>query len=281
VRARLFLWTALFLCLAGQAPAETVPPPATPEGVLSFAQALLRSGESFRAVTEYLRFLHHYPDHPEVPTAVEGLGSAYAQAGRWDEAVSAFFRLSELAPGDRSRRMLGSALYRARRYPESAQVLLGSGPREADSTLGTLAALRAGAPDPLPRSARADVADEYRGLEKKSPALAGTLSAALPGAGHLYADRPRDAAVSFVVNGLFLWGTYEAVRKEEWALAGVLGLFELGWYTGNIVSAVNAAHKWNQREEGRFFERWEAGALPQWGLVLAPSAAGVALAWRW
>ncbi|HSH71097.1 MAG TPA: hypothetical protein VK997_14345, partial [Deferrisomatales bacterium] len=100
-------------------------------------------------------------------------------------------------------------------------------------------------------------------------------------AGHLYCDRPRDGMVSLVLNGVFLWGTYAAVQQEQWALAGILGFFELGWYSGNIVSAANAAHKWNRREQGRFLREWEGGFLPQWNLALLDGGFGGALSWRW
>ncbi|MDW7708879.1 MAG: hypothetical protein SCH98_00280 [Deferrisomatales bacterium] len=280
-RRRGGVWGALLLLLvlsaAAPTRAEEAAPPATPEGILSFAQALLAAGESFRAATEYLRFLHHFGEHPQVLRAVEGLGRAYAQAGRWDEAAAAFGRLPD---GEEARWLLGSALYRGERYTDAARVLLTPGAPPASATLGTLALLRVGA-ERLSEGARADLADQYRELPRKSPRAAGTLAAVLPGAGHLYTDRPRDAAVSFFLNAAFLWGTYEAARREQWALAGVLGFFELGWYSGNIASAVNAAHKWNRREEGRFFRSREEGALPRWGLVLGPGVTGAGLSWAW
>ncbi len=270
---------ALFVLLLawGTAGAAEPPPPATPEGALSFAEVLLSAGESFRAVTEYQRFLHHFPTHPEQDRAWKGMGVAYAQAGRWEEAAACFGRLP---PEDDSRRLLGAALYQGQRYGDAAGLLLANPEGEAEATLGTLAVLREGLTE-LPAGARQDLIDEFQGLPRKRPATAGTLAAVVPGAGHLYCGRPRDAAVAFVLNAAFIWGTYEAARREEWALAGVLGAFELGWYSGNVVSAVNAAHKWNRREEGQFFRKWEAAALPAWRLSLAPGAAGLSLAWAW
>lgn len=292
---------ALFLALAaapsgagteggtgpGNAPgsAPAAPAPATAEGLLSFADALLAAGESFRAATEYLRFLHHFGDGPEAGRALEGLGRAYAQAGRWDEAAATFRLLAQggargVVEVAQARRLLGSALYRGERYEDAARVLLAPGAEPAAVALGTLALLRAGRTTEA-EAARPDLAAAYGALPRKNPATAGTLAAVLPGAGHLYADRPRDAAVSFLLNAAFLWGTYEAVRREQWALAGVLGLFELGWYSGNVASAVNAAHKWNRREEGRFFRSREEGLVPRWGIVLGSGAAGATLAWGW
>ncbi len=272
---------ALALLLATGAWAKP-PPPATPEGVLSFADTLLRSGDSFRAATEYLRFLHHFPEDPRAPRALEGLGRAYALAGRWAEAAGAFARLSREAPSPEARRLLAGALYRGGRPLEAARLLLAPGAGEPDRVLGTLALLRAGRPREALPGVRTDIVEKYEALPRKSPFTAAALAAVLPGAGHLYVGRPRDAAVSFVLNGVFLWGTWRAARNEQWALAGVLGLFEAGWYGGNVVSAANGAHKWNRREARRFFSRWEAGVMPRWDLVVLPGGGGaLRVSWRW
>jgi hypothetical protein len=160
-------------------------------------------------------------------------------------------------------------------------VLLGPGGDADDATLGTLALLRGGLGASAPSNARQDLAAEYAGLPRKSPALAGGLSAVLPGAGHLYCDRPRDALVSFLLNASFLWATVAAAERDQWALAGILGFFELGWYGGNVVSSVNAAQKWNRREEQRFFEKHEAGLVPAWSLLPLREGVGATLAWSW
>jgi tetratricopeptide (TPR) repeat protein len=279
----------LAIWFGGQAPAETPPPPSTPEGTLSFANSLLHGGESFRAATEFGRFLHHFPGHPATGDALEGLGRAFASAGRYGEAANTFRRLLREDTRDgkaaETRWLLGSALYQDKQYAEAAATLLAeesSGPAaDATAVLGTLALLRGDPAAKLPPTARRDLAESYRNLPSKSPALAGTLSALLPGAGHFYCDRPRDGTVSFLLNGVFLWGTYAAVKREEWALAGVLGFFELGWYSGNIVSSANAAHKWNRREQGRLLREWEGISLPQWHLALRDGEVGATLSWRW
>lgn len=282
-RRRLFAAAALLAATLATLPGRGAepPPPSTAEGVLSFAEALLEGGDSFRAATEFLRFLHHFPEDPAVPKALRGLGDAYARAGRWDDAAETFGRLFQTTRSEEDRRFLGAALYRGGRYGETADLLLSPGANEAARTLGTLALIRMGAPTELPRNARRDMAEAFSQLPRKSPTTAGGLSAVLPGAGQLYADRPRDALLSFVLNGGFLWATYEAARRDQWALAGILGFFEVGWYAGNIVSAANAAHKWNRREEGRFYQRWEGGALPSWSLSAAPGALGLVAEWRW
>jgi tetratricopeptide (TPR) repeat protein len=87
---------------------------------------------------------------------------------------------------------------------------------------------------------------------KKSPAVAGTLSAILPGAGHLYAGRPGKAASSFLLNALFIAGAVIAFQNDSPVLGGILVFFELGWYTGGIRSAAQAAREENQNQERKF-----------------------------
>ncbi len=271
--------TFLLGLLLAATPAIPSPPlPGTPSGILSFAEELLRAGDTFRAATEYLRFLHHFPRGEQAPAAWEGLGRAYALAGRWDEAAQAFQRLHQMRPTRRARRLWAGALYRAGRYGQAARVASEGEPGDPDRVLATLALLRAGRPGEAPLK---QVVDEYQALPRKSPATAGLLSALLPGAGHLYTGRPRDAGIALVLNGAFLWGTWQATRTDQWALAGILGALELGWYGGTISSSMNAAHKWNRREDERFFSRWETGVLPRWDLVLGPGGAGLTATWTW
>ncbi|OGP30192.1 MAG: hypothetical protein A2073_05215, partial [Deltaproteobacteria bacterium GWC2_42_11] len=89
-------------------------------------------------------------------------------------------------------------------------------------------------------------------LPKKSPETAGLLAAVLPGSGHFYVGRYRDGTVAFLLNAAFIWGAVSSFQRDNYAVGGILTFFEIGWYTGNIYSAVGAAHKYNRWEENRF-----------------------------
>jgi TM2 domain-containing membrane protein YozV len=91
-------------------------------------------------------------------------------------------------------------------------------------------------------------------IPQKSPAVAGTLAAILPGAGHLYTERPRDALVSFLLNGSFIWAAIELFRNNNYVAGGIVTFFEIGWYSGNIYSAVSSAHKFNRRVQDEFIQ---------------------------
>jgi hypothetical protein len=66
--------------------------------------------------------------------------------------------------------------------------------------------------------------------------MAGILAAVLPGAGHLYTDRPGDALVAFLLNGAFIWAAVELFRHENYV-------------TGNIYDAVNSAYEYNKSDK--------------------------------
>ena len=94
--------------------------------------------------------------------------------------------------------------------------------------------------------------DEIDRLPQKSPALAGTLAAVLPGSGHLYTERPKDALIAFLLNASFALAAVELYRHEHYTAAGVFLFFEIGWYGGNIYSAIGSAHKFNKRTRDEF-----------------------------
>lgn len=117
-------------------------------------------------------------------------------------------------------------------------------------------------------------------LSLKDPSTAGFLAGVLPGLGHAYVGRYRDAAAALIVNALFVWAALEAFDEDHVVLAGILGFLELGWYAGNIYSAVNSAHKHNRRlqEEfrGNFMDRLRIVPLLSDG-----GAVGLSLSFRY
>jgi hypothetical protein len=238
--------------------------------MLSFAEALLENKDSFRAATEFMRVIHFFPDDTDITAkALSGLGRSYASAGRWEDASGAYGALFNLEPTAENRHIYGTALYFASIYPPAVSILTGGETiPEANRTLATLAWIKSGEKAKTPAKLDAAIVAEHGRIPRKSPALAGVLSAVLPGSGHLYAERPRDAFMAFVVNSIFIWGTVSSANRgnEEAALA--LGAIELIWYSGTISGAVTGAQKWNHREEERFFERHESGNIPSfsfWG----------------
>jgi TolA-binding protein len=251
--------------------------------ILGFADALFNDGDYYRAITEYKRFLFFHPTDARAGHVQLQIGRAYLGAQQWAEARQTFtaiaqrhadpeiraeaaYRIGDTSfrqgrytqaiadlrsvverygrtlVGQRARYLLGWSYLRARQWPEATQTF------EAIDTTS-----------PLFPSSRtlADAAREAENLPRKSPALAGLMSALIPGTGHFYTGRFRDGAVALLLNGAFLAAGIEAVSANNEAAAGLLFFFEAAWYSGAIYGAVNAAQKYNRDIEERWLQSLE------------------------
>ena len=267
-----------------ESPAQDLP---VAEKQFAFAESLFGEKDYFRAITEYKRFLFLYPgDSDRAEAAQFRIGECYLRAERWEEAIEAFnvflrrypesVRVDEAllfrGTAEKKLKRFSEALssfdtvvdrdtrkYRDRGVYEGALLLLEQG----DWPQARERFLRVSGENPLARPAVV----YSGGLEKegeiptKSPAVAGTLAALLPGAGHLYTDRPKDALIAFLLNGAFIWAAIELFDDGNAVAGGVVTFFELGWYTGNIYSAVSSAHKYNRRMREDFLRILEEKAL--------------------
>lgn len=240
--------------------------------VVEFAEQLMREGEYYRAITEYRRFLFSYPDDPRQAMIHFRIGIALYRGQRYEDALLTFREVAARYPDTPYARQAwlwqGESLMRQTRYEAAGEVYTGILKHSAVDDLKHHAQYqrawtllyqrqwRAAAEDfrrvppesHLYRAAQHLAEEAPRGeqLLHKSPVLAGILSGILPGSGQLYNGRIGDALLAVFLNGLFVVGTIEAIQSDEFAIAGVLSFFEAAWYTGNIYSAVNGAHKHNR-----------------------------------
>ncbi len=243
--------------------------------VLQFADQLLQEGEYFRAITEYRRFRFDYPDDPRQAVALFRIGQAFYRGQQYEEALQTFRDVTQTYPDNPYGRQAwlwqGESLLQQTQYAVAEKTYTTYMERHTDASTIPYARYQRGwtllyrrqwqaataelqhIPDtsPLYPAAQQLALEAQEGSQrpKKSPLLAGALSAFLPGAGQLYNGRRGDAILTFLLNGLFIAGTIEAIQHDQLAIAGVLGFFEAGWYGGNVYSAVNGAHKHNRRAD--------------------------------
>ncbi len=87
------------------------------------------------------------------------------------------------------------------------------------------------------------------GAKTKSPFLAGTLSAVVPGLGKVYTENYGDALMAFLFTGINIWQAYRGFSKDGiksvhgWIFASLGAAF----YLGNIFGSVKAAKRHNQK----------------------------------
>ncbi len=250
------------------------------ERQFAFAEALFLEGDYFRAITEYKRFNFFYPGHRLCMKSDFRIAESYYKAKRWQEAIDA---LALFISRYRQSPMLVEALFlkgmaekELKKYNDalssfrdiikleskthtdkalyqSAVIYMDMG--EWDKASKTFLLIPKDSPLYTSANIISSGLDRIENIPQKSPAAAGTLAAILPGAGHLYVERPRDALLSFLLNGAFILAAVELFRHDNYWAGGGVTFFEIGWYTGNIYSAVSSAHKYNKRAREEFLER--------------------------
>ncbi|HAS82335.1 MAG TPA: hypothetical protein DCS43_06590, partial [Verrucomicrobia bacterium] len=247
---------------------------------LSFPDALFAEKDYYRAITEYKRVAHLHPATDVAANARYMIGLSYFRGEKWDAAQAAFQQLNRMeVPDPLARRallMMGECAYRngdygtaldlfqtfAVEHPEDPKAE-DAGMRMAQSYVhlekepfAVQQAERMITQDPpSERVARMHTAlQEIDRIPRKSPRLAGALSAVLPGAGQLYTGRSGDALLSFLLNSGLIIAAVVAFNNDEPVAGGLIAAVELTWYSGNIYGAVNAAHKYNRDQRSRFIE---------------------------
>ena len=262
-----------------------------PESIRAFGDHLFRQGDYYRAITEYERFAFLAPEHPDVAQVRLRIGEAYYFGEKWD-AAARIFRALETPETERDVQRT-AALYLAavamqqkdlQRATDLLEGFLAAHPDDpwrAD-VVGQLILLdlRSGRAEAAARrQAQANTAgiappapgpadlEEWRRLPRKSPLLAGSLSALLPGAGQAYVGHWSDALLAFGLNAAFFWGTYEAFERDEDVLGCFLLALDTTWYFGNVYNAANGARRVNQDRQKRFFENLDV----RYGLVFPPA----------
>ncbi len=135
----------------------------------------------------------HHPDADIRAEAAYRVGETSFEQGRYAQAIADLRPVAERYPqtpeGEQARYLLGWSYLRARQWPAASQ---------------TFATIDATSPLFPSSRALADAARAGEELPRKSPALAGLMSAVIPGTGHFYTGRWRDGTVALLLNGGFL-----------------------------------------------------------------------------
>ncbi|MBT8339817.1 MAG: hypothetical protein HKP58_07795 [Desulfatitalea sp.] len=276
---------------------------------LAFAARLAAQGKHHQAAAEYDRFLHFFPNDPRQREVHLEAGRGMLHAGDGPGAERYFSTVTQGAVRD--------DLWQSAHFLLTESYLLQGNPHAAVKPLYALLATTAeakvkdkvyqrlawihidqldwdGARRILERispegrrrfdtQALADRLAQADRLPHKRPALAGALSV-LPGAGQMYCGRYEDALAAFMVNGALAWAAYEAFDHDLNALGGILAITGLGFYLGNIYSAVSSAHKFNRAQQEGFSKnvqrQWVIGRRSDPNTTRRLSAAAITIAVR-
>ncbi|MFC1581187.1 tol-pal system YbgF family protein [Thermodesulfobacteriota bacterium] len=249
----------------------------TNDAQFQFALETMKKGDYHRSVVEFERFIHFFPEDRRIPKARLLIGVCHLEAGEYEKARerlnSVSVEYAKTTVGGKALLFMGESYYRQGVSDEAARYFqkvvdeypvpslknpalyrLGWSNLQANEWHNAEQTFKmVGRNSPLYPSAQDLSARSLEGenLSLKNPTTAGML-AIIPGLGHVYCNRYKDALVAFLLNGLFIWATVEAFDEDLPVLGGILAFVGLGFYGGNIYSAVNAAHKHNRKVRDDF-----------------------------
>ena len=219
----------------------------------TFADTLYQKKEYYRAISEYQRFLYFFPQHPFALDSRLQIGKAYLAGKDYPTAINYWEELKKNFPTLSSNYEVN--LYHAFSWMDKdSNRLFHYREKNIEKALEILKPLNTYSTTSFSVT---DFVNEWEidkeNLKKKSPWVAGTLSAVLPGSGSLYTKRYNEATYAFFINLLFISATTEANLSGDSTTVPILGVLALAFYAGNIYTAINGAHKYNDFSQTRYW----------------------------
>jgi tetratricopeptide (TPR) repeat protein len=235
------------------------------QDVWDYAEALFRQGEYYRAVSEFKRLAHFFPDSPLARAARVRIGEAHLHGGEPAQAIEQFTTLLE-APELAPLRPEVHYLRGMSRLELEHDAPYGLRKRHIAQALDDLRAIPPGWSGAPAVQGFVQALEQPGDLPSKSPWLAGGLSALLPGAGSVYVGNYAEGALAFFVNALFISASLRAFDQDNDGLGTVLGAAALAFYGGSIYAAANGAQRYNDHARGAYLEQQRT----RFGLELRP-----------
>lgn len=249
-----------------------------------FADSLFEETDYLNAAYEYKRLLFLHPDTPRIDFIAFRVAASYQNAGRLENAIGAYQLLIDTYPKS-------ILVERAKNNIAQCRVLLGDSEQglaslkrflsehkgsslapRAQFTIGMLLmdkgewaeASRAWSDvySTYPESSFAKVSERLArtlknadALPKRSPAIAGVLSALVPGSGQVYSGRMADGLYTFV--GMIVLGTtgFYYADQERYEIAIPVGMLSMFFYGNGIYQSIQSAQVFNAQRHAQFRNR--------------------------
>ena len=247
----------------------------------AFADSLFQEGDYLNAAHEYKRLLFLYPDTPQSDFIAFRVAASYQNAGKLKNAIRAYQLLIDTYPAS-------SLVARCKNNIAQCHILLGNSKQglsslkqfleeHTESNLAPRAHFTIGVVHidkgewtharqvwsdvslTYPESPFAGVSNrlaekvkDAQNLPRRSPTIAGTLSAFIPGSGQVYTGRTVEglyAFVSVVVLGGASFYYADRGRYEVAIPIGILGAF---FYGNSIYKGIQTARTFNLQHERLF-----------------------------
>ncbi len=271
-----------------------------------FADSLFQAGDYLNAAHEYKRLLFLHPDAPQIDFIAFRVAASYQNAGKLENAIRAYQLLIDTYPKS-------VLVARAKNNIAQCHVLLGDSARGIASLTRFLSEHKESSLAPrahftigmlhidkgewtqashvwnevfstYPESPFAKISDrlartvkDVDTLPRRSPTVAGVLSALVPGSGQAYSGRTMNGLYAFVSVAVLGSASFYYADQERYEVAvpvGVLGLF---LYGNSIYQSVQTARAFNIQQE-RYFRNRLQQEIRDSGLfgTLSPPKDGIA-----
>jgi len=256
---------------------DTNPTPHTSEIVngplLKFALDLMAHNDHDLAITELKRYLYYFPTAEDRNIAERALLSCYVKTANYHRGLDLSFQLLTQWHDPDNKMWLNyqvgffsynlTDFQRAIRYTSLAvksedddlrqhsQLLLGLSCAHSYKWPEAITAFSDFDHDSVffnQSQTCLSLSRQALDLKPRSATTAGLLSI-IPGLGYLYTGHKRTAISAFIVNSLFMWGTYEAFKNHNNGFGTAMAVFSFGWYSGNIYGSVRTAR--NSYQDGQ------------------------------
>jgi putative component of membrane protein insertase Oxa1/YidC/SpoIIIJ protein YidD len=247
----------------------------------SFAENLFISREYYRAATEYMRLKYYATDSLQTIEYLRKIGLCYYFGESYEQFIRYMKENNERLKIHKSilsemKILLSKSYYHLGNFQHATSILEIANVSENDKlyddykfilgvcyaklfqwdeSLENFSAIRSSYnQSEIVKTIKVSLTD-IGDFPKRTPWVAGTFSAVLPGSGYLYAGRPQTAITSFIVNALLAWSVRDAIRHKSYGLTATFGFFGLGWYFGNIIGSINAVNEYNYQVKNNYVDK--------------------------
>ena len=249
--------------------------------VSDFADSLFQEGDYLNAAHEYKRLLFLHPNLPRIDFIAFRVAASYQNAGQLEKSISAYQFLIDTYPNS-------SLVQRATNNIAQCHILLGDREqgitalenflsKHKRSDLAPLAHFTIGVlhidksewaeagrvwnevfstyPDsPFAKvSARlARMVSNVDTLPRRSPTVAGVLSALMPGSGQIYSGKTVDGLYAFMSVAVLGSASVYYISEERYEVAVPVAVLGVIFYGNSIYQGIRAAETFNLQHEQRF-----------------------------
>ena len=254
------------------------------DDLLGFAQSLFREGDYLNALHEYQRYLFLYPNTAQADFVQLHIAAAHQNMGQLDAAIEAYQSLIQNYPQspfiERARSNIAQChLLNGNQATSIASLrqflsdypMSGLAPRaqfiiatiymdRRDWTAATQEWQQVRARySQTPFAEMSDqlirIAQQAKSLPRRSPRIAGLLSALFPGLGQIYSGHYSSGVYSLLVIGATAAGTGYYIDQERYEIAIPVGIIGLFFYLSNIYDSLQYARAFNYQHENQLRDR--------------------------